>query len=341
MSGGKKWIFFFNIVFAILFGVTLLIPFFSVATIGKLSVLSLFTPFFVMVHIGFVLFWWMNKRKLVILSLSLLVLGYLLFDSFYKFPTSNETDGGFSVLSFNVRNLNKNEHLRIANVDSLVMEFVATQDADVVCFQEYNYAKKWSHHLSQQYPYRFVDFEYGKHDGRVIQAVYSKHPIVAVDDIDFPKSSNKAIYADLLVSGDTVRLYNVHLQSFKVVPDKINASDSEKLMQRVYRGMQKQQEQVEVLRTHMAENKHKRIVVGDLNNTQFSNIYRKLSSGLKDTFQEKGTGFGTTYRLLGYPMRIDYIFVDPKFEVIAHQNFDIELSDHFPVMATMRMVSEP
>ncbi|WP_420319827.1 endonuclease/exonuclease/phosphatase family protein [Flagellimonas sp.] len=243
-------------------------------------------------------------------------------------------------MSFNSRGFNENGQLNIENVDSLIIDFVSRKDPDIVCFQECHYAMKRSDDLSE-YDYKFVDFIYGKHSGKVIQAIYSKYPILKVEAIDFPGSSNNAIYADLLVQKDTVRLYNIHLQSFRIIPkiETIQSEKSSKLLSRLRKVMLKQAEQAQLIRENMATTHYKKIVVGDFNNTQYSNVYRRIKGDLQDTFLEKGKGFGRTYNLLGFPMRIDYILADEDFEVISHKNFDEKLSDHYPVMATLRLKS--
>ena len=104
--------------------------------------------------------------------------------------------------------------------------------------------------------------------------------------------------------------------------------------------MLKQYEQANLIKESMAQTSHKKIVVGDFNNTQYSNIYHIIKGDMNDTYMEKGSGFGRTYDLLGFPLRIDYIFADSDFEVISHQNFNEKLSDHYPVMSTLRLPSE-
>ena len=64
-----------------------------------------------------------------------------------------------------------------------------------------------------------------------------------------------------------------------------------------------------------------------------------MKEDFQDTFLERGSGFGRTYDLWKIPLRIDYILVDDDFEVLAHKNYDERLSDHYPVMATLRLNS--
>jgi len=74
---------------------------------------------------------------------------------------------------------------------------------------------------------------------------------------------------------------------------------------------------------------------GDFNTTQFSFTYQLLKGSKKDTFIERGFGFGATYVRRGYPFRIDYILVDEDIKVISHKNFDLKYSDHEPILSEL------
>ncbi|MEO1010324.1 MAG: endonuclease/exonuclease/phosphatase family protein, partial [Bacteroidota bacterium] len=78
----------------------------------------------------------------------------------------------------------------------------------------------------------------------------------------------------------------------------------------------------------------------DMNNTQFSGVYRKIKGNFRDSFQEKGFGFGSTFHLRFLPFRIDYVLADSRIEVMAHRNYDVVLSDHLPVMASFRFTED-
>ena len=83
----------------------------------------------------------------------------------------------------------------------------------------------------------------------------------------------------------------------------------------------------------MADSPYPVVLSGDFNNTQFSKVYRILKGNFEDTFLEAGSSFGKTFEIFDLPMRIDYVFADKNFLVKSHLNFDIELSDHYPIMA--------
>ena len=62
-------------------------------------------------------------------------------------------------------------------------------------------------------------------------------------------------------------------------------------------------------------------------------MYRAVKGDMTDTFKEAGNGFGRTYNFKFFPMRIDFIFADPAFKVNGFKTYDVEYSDHFPIMA--------
>jgi endonuclease/exonuclease/phosphatase family metal-dependent hydrolase len=109
--------------------------------------------------------------------------------------------------------------------------------------------------------------------------------------------------------------------------------ESEKIIKRLTKAFVKQQGQVEKFLLHKAQFKGKTIICGDLNNTAYSWAYHQIKNQMNDTFIEAGNGFGKTFDLRKYPLRIDFILVDKSLEVNEHQNFTETYSDHFPVMA--------
>ncbi|UII78977.1 endonuclease/exonuclease/phosphatase family protein [Flagellimonas sp. CMM7] len=239
-------------------------------------------------------------------------------------------------MTYNTWGFNKNEWIKEPNIGDRIIEFIRKEDPDIVCIQEHSRIR---YKQLSKYPYR-SETPYSV--PRSIQAIFSKYPIIGNGSLDLPETSNNIIYADILFKKDTLRVYNFHLQSFNIVPssETFSEEESEKNYKRLVKTFKKQLEQAKIFSKHKKTSPYKNIVCGDMNNTQFSNVYRVLSKDLQDTFLEKGKGFGRTYSLLGFPIRIDYILADPAFEIISHQNYKEELSDHYPVMGTLRLKSD-
>src|SRR5690606_6804851 len=161
---------------------------------------------------------------------------------------------------------------------------------------------------------------------------------IAQGSLDLPGTINNIIYADIVHGTDTLRVYNVHLQSFSIIPSTAAFTDgkrSERTYHRLVSTFKKQLAQAKIFRDHMASSPYVNVVGGDLNNTQFSNIYKIIKGDMQDSFLEQGDGFGGTYELFHLPIRIDYILADPEIQVIGHKNYGQDLSDHKPIMARL------
>lgn len=327
-----------NIFFAMLLIVTCIFSYQTTQIIPLFAVLSLIVPILFLVNLFFLVYWIFKRNRKFLLSFLALLVGYLVFGSFYAIggDTGEARNSDLKVLTYNVRGFNKYDWIDDADIDDRIIQLIEKEDPDILCIQEHSRIK---HKELPQYSYRS---ETPHSVQRAIQAIFSKYPIVNHGSLELPDTANNIIFADVEYRGDTIRIYNFHLQSFSIDPstETFAEGESEKNYQRLVNTFSKQLDQAKVFVDHWDKSPYGNIVCGDMNNTQFSNVYRILKGGLKDTFLEKGKGFGRTYNLLGFPIRIDYILTDANFEVVSHENFDEKLSDHYPVMATLRKRSE-
>lgn len=330
-----------NVVLAIALLIAMVCPYVSVSTFPPLAVLSLLVPFLVATNLLCMGYWAMRWRKWFWADFGLLLLGYLVMGTFYEYGSPKIYAGtdGIKVFSFNTRGFNRLGIIRDEKIGEKIVQLVKDQDPDIVCFQEFDYTKSNGDFFSQ-YPYKYVDFIYGNYSRhKVIQAIYSKYPIVGKGSLEFPETANNGIYADLLYQKDTIRVYNLHLQSLKIIPSvrRVAREDKGRLYNRAVGSFEKQEEQARLFLKSRQSVPYKTIVCGDFNNNQYSHTYHLIKGDMQDTFAEQGSGFGKTHDFLGYPLRIDFILADPDFEVLAHQNFTQELSDHYPIAARLRL----
>ncbi|WP_425236648.1 endonuclease/exonuclease/phosphatase family protein [Ulvibacterium sp.] len=332
----NKAIFVFNAIFALALILVYLDFYGLLGRLSLVSFLNLLVPFLVGANVLFLTYWLILKKRAFLLSAIILIPGYFMFGAFIKLFDSNAIidTQGISVLTFNVHNFNGLTWAKDSAFGNKILDFLLEQDADIINFQEFGHIKR---NALDKYPYGYVNFNSPNGEERVNQAIFSKYPIIAKGSLDFPESRNNAIYADIVISSDTIRIYNVHLQSLQFRLGSVKREEPQRLYKRLGRALAKQEDQAMILVDHFEGTRHKKIVSGDFNNTQFSRIYNTLKGDFKDTFQEKGIGFGSTYNLRFLPFRIDFILVDPSFEVTAHRNYDVQLSDHLPVMASFRL----
>lgn len=310
-----------------------------------LSFLGLLVPILFVLNTFFFFYWIKSSKRKSAFILIIQIVVFICYGPMFGFHRNANTisnpNSDLSILTFNVRGLNHNEQLPIQHVDSAIYDFVIGENPDIFCVQESHRSMKKEGPLDKIYPFKFVDFTHGVPATNVVNSVYSKYPIISKKVLNFPKSNNTALFVDILKEKDTIRIYNIHLQSFRV-PSDVNYLQSEKssiLYNRITRAIQLQEQQANIILEDIKSCSYPIVIVGDLNNIQFSKVYRAFNKNYNDSFIMAGSGMGRTIEVLGFPFRIDYIFADENFEIFSHTNYNIELSDHFPVMAHMRLKS--
>jgi endonuclease/exonuclease/phosphatase family metal-dependent hydrolase len=177
----------------------------------------------------------------------------------------------------------------------------------------------------------------------------SRFPIVTKGEIIHPGSSSLSIYTDVLIQKDTFRIYNNHLQSFRLKRmersfiDELTASDDKETMKEVKglsvslkKGFVKRALQAEIVKAQINRSPFPVMVVGDFNDTPVSYAYRKIRSGLYDSFVNSGYGAGFTYKGNYPPNRIDYILYDNFLINSYFEILKVKYSDHYPIIAYFR-----
>jgi len=223
------------------------------------------------------IYWIIRFKRQFLLSLIILIIGYNYVTSLYQFSSSkHSSEEELSIMSYNVRMFNTYGWTDEKNIPEKITNFITEKDPDILLTQEHTLDQT---KLKEIYPYHFVhkkgrNSEFGS-------AIFSKYPIIQRISLDFPHDgNNNAIYTDLLVKEDTLRVFNVHFQSLNVKPDigSLRREDSKKLLGRLGYGFGLQQEQAEMLMEKVNKTPYKTIVAGDFNNTAFSYIYEFINT---------------------------------------------------------------
>ena len=146
-------------------------------------------------------------------------------------------------------------------------------------------------------------------------------------------------------------LYNLHLRSFgrtKPWEDPLvrwNQPSTWRRYARQYRRVYAQRaDEADQIADRIAEETLPVIVAGDFNSTADNWSARRIQNagaGRRDAFHV-GTGleWGRTYHAARPLVRIDYVFVDPAFEVTSARVMDVGFSDHRPVLTQLRWASD-
>ncbi|MCX6267140.1 MAG: endonuclease/exonuclease/phosphatase family protein [Bacteroidetes bacterium] len=329
-----------------------------------LAFFGLAYPVFLIINIIFVIFWLITWNRFIFVSLIAILAGFNSLQAIYPVRFSKQESTSYSkvrIVSYNVHSLYGNEKPDSKQeTKSKVTEFLARQNADIICVQEFfatgeDYSQtlsKFAKSIHLGY-YSFKNYrELGNKRKINAIATFSRFPIVNSGCFRLPGRSHYAIFSDVIMGRDTVRVYNLHLESIRfgsadysfysnlTEPDVEEPSlikeGSKRMLWKLRRAFILRSKQVLVLKEHLASCTYPVILSGDFNDTPTSFTYHQLTGKLTDSFIESGHGlFMSTYAGKFPSFRIDYILHSDKFRSISYHTSEVDLSDHFPITTTL------
>jgi endonuclease/exonuclease/phosphatase family metal-dependent hydrolase len=335
----------------------------SPAAFWPLAFLGLAYPFLVILNILFILYWTVQYKRELLLSLFAILVGYNYLSAYIQLNLAAKAASNTSikVLSYNVRlfdlyNWSKNKDTR-----DHMLTFLKEESADIMCFQEiYNDDNGEFLTLDSLLESQEVTSHHVEYTKKLKQTTkmafwgigtFSKYPIIHKGKISFGNNvNNVCIFSDLVIKHDTIRVYNMHLQSIHFAKDDYKFLESiqaeketeelegsKKILKRLKRAFVKRSKQVDMVAEHIQNSPYKVIVCGDFNDPPVSYTYKKLSAGLNDNFKEGGNGFGRTYNGTFPSFRIDYILSSPGLPCSKFETLPEYYSDHFPVVSQINI----
>jgi endonuclease/exonuclease/phosphatase family metal-dependent hydrolase len=313
-------------------------------------------PYLLLINIIIVIIWAMLLRFEAFISIVVIAIGFNHFSNYIKLsrPSGDKTNT-IKVISYNVRLFNYFENTHGITSDKKIIQFLKNQKPDIICLQEYFLQGNpkveetfFETALGGEYFTHLKIIGSGKNKSYGI-VTFSKFPIINKGEIMHPGSSSLSIYTDILIQNDTFRIYNNHLQSFRLMRmersfmNELTASDDKETMTEVKslsvslkKGFVKRANQATVVKDHINRSPYPVIVVGDFNDTPVSYAYTKIRKGLNDSFVNSGYGAGFTYRG-NYPAnRIDYILYDDALINSYFEIIRVKYSDHYPIISYFR-----
>ena len=306
----------------------------SIPSFFNFSILNLFVPVVVLVNLLLFCYWVVKVKWPFLLFMGAFLMGYGEWNLLYQFPknTFRASSSSISVMSYNVRLFNKYNWIEGKDISKEITQMIQDKNPDVICFQEYS---KTETPRLDAYEYRYI--QPNRSMGKSPLAIYSKFPILDQGYIDFDASTNSGVYVDLTFRQKRFRVYNLHLESFRInAEDSLFTNPNSAALQIKFDEVfKKQLSQIKQFETVEASNDLPAILCTDLNNTQFSKTYKALSKGRIDSFAEAGKGLGETFYFSSFPLRIDFIFVDEDFKVNSFEVIEKNYSDHYPILTTL------
>lgn len=314
-------------------------------------------PYLLLGNLLFFLTWAIALKWEALISLVVILAGFTHFSNYLKIqkPSGDKT-GTFQVQSYNVRLFNYYEGRGNNNSEKKILELLRNQKADVICLQEIflsgDPAQKQQEIKSatgKAYNSHFKIIRTGRNRSYGIVTL-SRYPIVGRKDIVHDKSSSLSIYTDILAGKDTIRIFNNHLQSFRLqrmertfrnelvegTEERETFHEIVNISSNLRAGFVKRASQAEAVKEVIDKSPYPVIVAGDFNDTPVSYSYRTIRKGLYDSFVSAGYGAGFTYKGYYPPNRIDYILYDDSFECRHFDITKVKYSDHYPITAFFR-----
>lgn len=272
--------------------------------------------------------------------------------------TEAEKQRSFTFLTYNVMHLWDFRGNVPGEDENATVDYILNTDADIVSLQEAEIIRQWPlwritaeqiKALEAKYPYRQI----GINDQF---SVLSKYPFTMIP-LDYPPRDVKHFCAmRLYVGGDTINLFNLHLESIGLTPDDKalyrnllkDTPDSEQELKREVKAVKTQliAKLAKAFNERAAQARYVRnvidsiggnwIVAGDFNDVPTCYAIRTIREGddLHDAYAECATGPTITFHASRFYFRIDHVLYKGNFKAVDIERGNPLSSDHYPLLTT-------
>lgn len=356
----------------LLLGISLISGFISPEITWLAPFASFAFPVLFILYFSFLVYAFFRKRKWKIKLLILAGLAFFYFKNQVSLSSSKSESTDFRVMGFNARLFDIYNWIEreawadwAARTDKgrvlkTIYGNIKDINADVICFQEYYFQKKSAYATKdtlKKYGYKNQHIKFlseGKSHGVYHQygiATFSKHKIINTSMLDkddgFP---NGALITDIKINLDTIRIINVHFNSYRlskenyhtlkfiknVEKDSLESNDFFNLIETAKRGISTRWTEIKKIKSISNKSPYPVIISCDLNEAPNTYGYKHLSKDLNDAFLESGFGLGSTM-VSPYPLRIDYLLSSPNLQPYNFEKGEDEISDHYPIWADYQL----
>lgn len=300
-------------------------------------------------------FWLIAKdhKHYCLLSIVALLLALPIANCYFSCNQKEITDSnGFKIISYNVEAFNLEGWKNRTKIQTNIYNFILNENPDIICFQEFHHDKneqfqfiKKIKDLGLKHIHTNTIYSTGIHHFQG-NCICSRYPIVNSGIMNYQKSGNTTIWADIVKDKDTIRIFNNHLESYRLTDSNlqiveeiektqtIDMNNAESIYQKLTKAMSRRGVQTDELVHALTESPYPIVCCGDFNSLPCSYTYQSIqaSQDLQDAFLESGSGFGETFNKKWWSrFRLDYILYSPTLSSEGFQRTKIKNSDHYPI----------
>jgi endonuclease/exonuclease/phosphatase family metal-dependent hydrolase len=340
------------------------------------GLLTLSAFYLLMLLLVFIIFWLFIRPRYTFISLCTLVIAIKPLKELIPFRfsstfTKEKKTGNLRIMSWNVAQFDVLNYKKHPEIKTEMMEIINENQPDIACFQEMvcadsptdtttAYYKKYSYFSLEdfssrlQYPHSFYSYNVkenyldNQHFGII---TFSKYPIINQQTVSYYPNDYNSIfqYSDIIKDSDTLRVFNIHLQSLRFSPknlqyldkpdfeDDVAISQGKSIFSKLKKGFLKRKIQADRIHAEVNKSPYPVIICGDFNDVPNSYAYHTIGQNMQNSFVQKGVGIGRTYSGISPTLRIDNIFVSKPFRVQQYTRITKKLSDHFPVITDIEV----
>jgi len=327
----------------------------------------------------FFIFWIFARSKWALLFLIVVAFCWTPITKILPFRTPTnfivkKQDAAIRIMSWNVAQFDIMNYRKSHSIHDKMIDLINEYQPDIACFQEMvagDSIVDLNNSYYHKYPfYSLVDFELALHfsdeyysynwkeDYLAYQhfgiVIFSRYPIIDRHTIStYPNDYNSIFqYVDIVKGIDTLRVFNIHLQSLKFSnanlkyidnPSIESAEDvkiSKSIVGKLKIGFIKHKVQADRIKEELNKSPYPVILCGDFNDVPNSYAYETIGKGLQNAFEQKGTGLGRTFSGIAPTLHIDNIFVDKRYQINQFTTIPKNLSDHFPIITDITCLKE-
>lgn len=320
-----------------------------------LSVAGLAFPIFLCANLLFVVFWVLFKPKGVLIPVAGLLLCYGPVRRYAPLnPSAEVPRGAIKVLSYNVHCFGKGNESYCDPKDNGIARYLYDSGADIICLQESacGMKERVDTFMRHRYPYKEITYCGGSSD---MLTLYSKYPILEVENIKYDSQTNLSVAYWLDVDGRKVLLVNNHLESNKLTATERDEfkkmvkgdgmrQNSDRIVDKLVVAFRKRGPQVDSVAAYIDRNAagHPVILCGDFNEGPISYSHYRFRKRLTDCYTATGRGPGWSFHSNAIYVRIDNIMCSEHFEPYACKvDRSIALSDHYPIYCWLKLHAKP